>query len=129
MAQLNINLKKWLLRNEEVDEAHVIDLDQEGTDDADILASCRMACWQYRAKSQEFRVKLQVSIRWKKKIRRTVILSRASEVGSPTNHPGLRAATRHGARDPLVRPQVDQTYWGASIITYTTFFKRNEPHI
>ncbi len=24
------------------------------------------------------------------------------------------AATRHGARDPLVRPQVDQTYWGAS---------------
>ncbi len=34
------------------------------------------------------------------------ILSRASEVGSPTNHPGLRAATRHGARDPLVRLQV-----------------------
>ncbi len=25
-----------------------------------------------------------------------------------------RAATRHGARDPLVRPQVDQTYRGAS---------------
>ncbi len=31
------------------------------------------------------------------------ILSRASGVGSPTNHPGLQAATRHGARDPLVR--------------------------
>ncbi len=30
------------------------------------------------------------------------ILSRASEVGSPTNHPGLWAATRHGVRDPLV---------------------------
>ncbi len=24
------------------------------------------------------------------------------------------AATKHGARDPLVRPQVDQTYRGAS---------------
>ncbi len=24
-------------------------------------------------------------------------------------NPGLRAVTRHGARDPLVRPQVDQT--------------------
>ncbi len=36
-----------------------------------------------------------------------LILSRASEVGSPTNHPGLRAATRHGVRDPLVRSQVE----------------------
>ncbi len=28
-----------------------------------------------------------------------------------------RAATRHGARDPLVRPQVDQTYsWDKSRI-------------
>ena len=27
------------------------------------------------------------------------ILSRASEVGSATNHPGLQAATRHGVRD------------------------------
>ena len=53
----------------------MIDLDQEGTDGADILTSCRMACWQYRAKSQEFRVKLQVSIRFKKKIRRIVIYS------------------------------------------------------
>ncbi len=35
------------------------------------------------------------------------ILSRASEVGSPTNHAGLRAATRHGVRDLLVRSQVD----------------------
>ncbi len=31
------------------------------------------------------------------------ILSRASEMGSPTNNPGLWAATRHGVRDPLVR--------------------------
>ncbi len=31
------------------------------------------------------------------------ILSHAGEMGSPTNHPGLQAATRHGARDPLVR--------------------------
>ena len=29
------------------------------------------------------------------------VLSRASEVGSPTNHPGLRAATRHRVRDYL----------------------------
>ena len=35
------------------------------------------------------------------------ILLRVSELGSPTNHIGLRAATRHGARDPLVRSQVD----------------------
>ncbi len=27
------------------------------------------------------------------------VLSRASEVGSPSNQPGLRAATRHGVRD------------------------------
>ena len=38
---------------------------------------------------------------------RANILSRASEVGSPANHPGLRAATRHGGRDPLVHSQVD----------------------
>ena len=37
----------------------------------------------------------------------TIILSRASEVGSPNKPPGLRAATRHGARDPLVRSHVD----------------------
>ena len=62
MAQLNINLKKWLMRNEEVDDLHVIDLDQEDTDDVDILTSCRMACWQYRVKPKEFVVKLQVSV-------------------------------------------------------------------
>ncbi len=33
-----------------------------------------------------------------------IIWSRASEAET------ARAATRHGARDPLVRPQVDQTY-------------------
>ena len=38
------------------------------------------------------------------------ILSCASEAGLQQTHPGLWAATRHGARDPLVRPQVDQTY-------------------
>ncbi len=43
------------------------------------------------------------------------ILSRASKVGSPSNHPGLQAETRHRVRDPLVRSQVDQTYIGASI--------------
>ncbi len=35
------------------------------------------------------------------------ILLRASEVGPLTNPPGLRGATRHGVRDPLVRSQVD----------------------
>ncbi len=43
------------------------------------------------------------------------ILSRGSEAGSPTNHPGLPAATRHGVRDPLVRSKVDKTYVGASM--------------
>ncbi len=41
------------------------------------------------------------------RVRSLNILSHASKVGSPTNHPGLRAATRHGASDPLVRSQVD----------------------
>ncbi len=36
-------------------------------------------------------------------IRIVKILSCASGMGSPTNHPGFQAATRHGARDPLVR--------------------------
>ncbi len=31
-----------------------------------------------------------------------LILSHAGEVGTPTNHPGIQAATRHGARDPMV---------------------------
>ncbi len=35
------------------------------------------------------------------------ILSRASEMGLQQTHPGLRAATRHGVRDPLVRSQVE----------------------
>ena len=37
------------------------------------------------------------------------ILSRASGVGSPTNHPGLRAATRHGASDPY--PTIEKEEW------------------
>ncbi len=39
------------------------------------------------------------------------IMLRASKTGLQQT---ARAATRHGARDPLVRPQVDQTYRGAS---------------
>ena len=42
---------------------------------------------------------------WQWGLPRVYILSRASEVGSPSNHPGLRAATRHGVRDPLVGSQ------------------------
>ena len=34
--------------------------------------------------------------------------------GLQQTHPGLQAATRHGARDPLVRPQK---------------FKSNKPHV
>ena len=35
------------------------------------------------------------------------ILSRASEVGSPTNPPWATGSTTHGVRDPLVCSQVD----------------------
>ena len=38
-----------------------------------------------------------------------------------------RAGTRHGARNPLVCPQVDQTYRGASNLDKKSK-KRNEPH-
>ena len=46
-----------------------------------------------------------------------IILSRASEAGSPTNRQG---SDKTRARDPLVRPQVDN-YLDKN-------FKRNEPH-
>ncbi len=32
-----------------------------------------------------------------------LVLSCADGMGSPTNHPGLQAATTHRARDPLLR--------------------------
>ncbi len=57
-------------------------------------------------------VLLPVVDTWQRGLPSVYILSRAIEVGSPSNHPGLQAATRHGVRDPLVRSQVDKTYVG-----------------
>ena len=50
--------------------------------------------------------------------------------GGVSNPPGLQAATRHGARDPLVRSQVDVRYLNrANLMILPKIFKeRNEPY-